>query len=282
MFAGNIQISSFRTPVAALVVDDTAASTMFPGHYIFPGGGKLGGDIRAGQEEISRAGKYDVGMPDTPRRRRGRPARVDRARIIAAARTMDPQTVTMQAVAEELGVDRKTLNYHVSDREGLLELVALDVLAERLPPPAAAPPADWQQALRDFAIGMHDALTQMGTLFEYVRMPLDAGLRPLESTEELLTVLVEAGFDPDDATRAASMLAQVVYVSARDAVLTTRNGGDHPQYQAMRAVLADAEPDRMPHVRRLVDQRQSGQLAFNLDVLIDGLSRRLPGEPSSG
>ena len=37
---------------------------------------------------------------------------------------MDPQTLTMQAVADELGVDRKALNYHVTDREGLLRLVA--------------------------------------------------------------------------------------------------------------------------------------------------------------
>ncbi|GIM93444.1 hypothetical protein [Paractinoplanes toevensis] len=49
-----------------------------------------------------------------------------------AARDMDPATLTMQAVAERLGVDRKALNYHVTDRDGLLELVAQETLSSLL------------------------------------------------------------------------------------------------------------------------------------------------------
>ncbi|WP_045746093.1 TetR/AcrR family transcriptional regulator [Actinoplanes rectilineatus] len=214
-------------------------------------------------------------MPEPRRPRRGRPARVDRARIVAAARTMNPETLTMQAVAEELGVDRKTLNYHVSDREGLLELVALDVLSTQVGTPPAAPPGDWRRSLRDFATTIHDGMAGMGALFEYVRMPLTAGLQPLETGERILSTLVGAGFSPDDAARAVTLVTQIVYTSARDAILTAGHGGVHPQVQAMRTVLAE-EPGAYMHL--LTGDQLSGtrtQLAFDLDIVIAGLEKRL-------
>src|SRR5271168_335957 len=70
----------------------------------------------------------DVVAPRT----RGRPARISRERIIAAARTIAPEALTMQKVADVLGVDPKALNYHVRDRDGLRELVAVDVFESEL------------------------------------------------------------------------------------------------------------------------------------------------------
>ena len=65
-------------------------------------------------------------------RARGRPARISRERIIAAARTIAPEALTMQKVADVLGVDPKALNYHVRDRDGLRQLVVLDVFESEL------------------------------------------------------------------------------------------------------------------------------------------------------
>jgi|HubBroStandDraft_3_1064219.scaffolds.fasta_scaffold12670_6 AcrR family transcriptional regulator len=76
--------------------------------------------MNVGSEAIDVPGFHDdVVAPRT----RGRPARISRERIIAAARTIAPETLTMQKVADVLGVDPKALNYHVGDRDGLRQLV---------------------------------------------------------------------------------------------------------------------------------------------------------------
>lgn len=71
-----------------------------------------------------------VDRVSSTRRSRGVRAGLDRRQIIDAARTLDPGAVTMQAVADVLGVDRKAVNHHVSDRETLLGLVAVDAFSE--------------------------------------------------------------------------------------------------------------------------------------------------------
>ena len=63
---------------------------------------------------------------DEPKRSKGRPPRIDREKILEAARTIDPDKVTMQAVADILEVNPTALNYHVGGREGFMRLVAMD------------------------------------------------------------------------------------------------------------------------------------------------------------
>jgi len=189
------------------------------------------------------------------RTRRGRPARIDRDRIVAVARGMDPRTLTMQAVAAELGVDRKSLNYHVSDRDGLLELVAADIPAAQVQPLPVA--GDWERTLRSFAVSMHEALVGLGTLLEYVRVPIAPGEQTPVPGEQLLAALIEAGFTAREAGRAVLMMSQFVYSAARDAILTAAGGGTHPQVAAL---LADIP---------ITGDR--AQLDFDLDVLVAGL-----------
>ena len=95
---------------------------------------------------LSRTGKYHALMVfgterrdvqdaagDTAKpRQRGRPRQITRERIVSAARTLAPEQLTMQAVADVLGVDPKALNYHVGDRETLRELVAVDAFTVEL------------------------------------------------------------------------------------------------------------------------------------------------------
>ncbi|SHN47701.1 TetR/AcrR family transcriptional regulator C-terminal domain-containing protein [Cryptosporangium aurantiacum] len=221
-----------------------------------------------------------MAQPDTGAatgRRRGRPPRIDRARIVAAARELDPETLTMQAVAERLGVDRKALNYHVNDRERLLELVASDALATRLGSLQLPHDGDWQDAVRVYTRAMRDAMIGIGALFDYVRMPLSGGEAALASVEGLLQVLVRAGFTADEAGRTVALLAELLVSSARDAVLIERHGV-HPQLVEVRRVLDAAPADAMPGLRGLRDlglQAGDAQLEFDLEVVLAGLEQRL-------
>ena len=79
------------------------------------------------------------------RRTRGQSAGLDRARIVAAARDLPIKSLTMQAVADRLGVDRSALHYHVPDRAALIELVAEDLFASSLSPRGIGPDTDWRE-----------------------------------------------------------------------------------------------------------------------------------------
>jgi AcrR family transcriptional regulator len=188
---------------------------------------------------------------------------------------MDPSTLTMQAVAERLGVDRKALNYHVTDRDGLLRLVAQDVLSEAagtFTPPAAD--AGWPEAVRVCATALRDGMIRTGALFDYAQLPMPAGLQALEPAEHLARALLAAGFTEEDAGRALAFVGEFAYASAKDAVMTSMCGV-HPQATELRRMLAEAPPSALPVIRRLSGRWPAAdQFAFDLDVLIAGLSHR--------
>ncbi|BBH67346.1 TetR family transcriptional regulator [Actinoplanes sp. OR16] len=189
---------------------------------------------------------------------------------------MDPETLTMQAVAERLGVDRKALNYHVSDRDGLLELVALDVLHAEVGETSLPEGADWREATRHIARGMRAGMVRTGALFEYVRMPV-GGLSTLAPAERYAETLIAAGFTEEQASRALAFLAEFVFSSARDAIMIARNGV-HPQVTEIRKALESTPADEYRALRRLLDthfQAGDAQLEFDLQIFIAGLETLL-------
>jgi AcrR family transcriptional regulator len=210
--------------------------------------------------------------------RRGRPSRIDRAQIVAAARDMDPQTLTMQAVAERLGVDRKALNYHVSDRDGLLELVALDVLRAEMGRISLPDDGDWRQAVRVYARSMRDGMARTGALFDYVKIPLASGKVMLAPTDQLIQILVTAGFATQDAVRVLAFIAEFIFTSARDLVLTEQHGV-HPQVTEIRRLLEESPAGDLPWLRRVTAMSPADpaddQLEFDLKMLIAGMEQML-------
>jgi TetR/AcrR family tetracycline transcriptional repressor len=217
--------------------------------------------------------------------RRGRPPRISREVIVATARAMDPAAITMQAVADALGVDRKALNYHVTDREGLLQLVAADSFAAAMEQVDLSHGGDWRDALRGLAQAMLSSLVATGALAPYVQSPLIGGTPVLVPIERVLATLVDAGFGLADAGRILGLVAEVVHSVARDTLLT-RDRPVHPQVTELLDVLGGDGGDQLPLLRQLLDAAvedaagdagPTEQLAFDLDVIIDGLAQRLAG-----
>src|ERR1700759_3393894 len=85
------------------------------------------------------------------RRTRGERAGLDIKTIIEAARTLEPEAITMQAVADPLGVDRSALNYYVTGRNALLELVAADAFSTHASQIEVPSDDGWQAACRAYA-----------------------------------------------------------------------------------------------------------------------------------
>ena len=93
------------------------------------------------------------GVPErAPARRRGRPRKLSRERIIAAALELldreGAEALTMRRLGAELGVEAMSLYRHVASRAELLDGVAALLAAEIAPQER---PADWADALRAFA-----------------------------------------------------------------------------------------------------------------------------------
>jgi AcrR family transcriptional regulator len=211
-------------------------------------------------------------------RQRGRPRQITRERIVAAARTLAPEALTMQAVAEVLGVDPKALNYHVGHRDGLRELVAVDAFEVELSRVALPTDGDWRDVLRSYAGALRDATVTLGVLATYFRLPA-TGLGALEPVERVLQELVAAGFSVDDAGHVLRMITEVGHAAGREAVFLSRSRV-HPHVSEVATALSSAAADAFPVLRQVVAARDADggdghQLEYSLDVIIAGLALKL-------
>ena len=215
-------------------------------------------------------------------RRRGGPLRIDRNKIVEAAREFDPQTMTMQAVADALGVDRKALNYHVTDRKGLLELVAADVFEEYFADAfhtylARTRSSDpWQHALRAWSHAARDGMVATGRLTNYYVIT-STNPAVFEPAESVLKSLRAAGFDSTTASRALIFATTFSMGVGRDMVLQ-RQLGEHPQGPEVRRLLdTTVDEERFEQLKVMIAANINGpddidtQFDFEIDVFIAGM-----------
>lgn len=213
---------------------------------------------------------------EMPRRTRGKRAGLDRAIIVEAARALAPEELTMQAVADRLGVDRKALNHHISDRDRLLELVAVDAFETQFTGTDVSG-GDWKTGCRAFASRMKDSLIATGALAEYFRFTGSGGISALEATETLLEKMVAAGFDEATAARSLTLLTNVAMSHARDVVVSTKFGL-HPQTIELQQFLESPAAPPLVVLRRVlaeVGTSDEAQFAHDVDVLLLGMEQLL-------
>lgn len=100
----------------------------------------------------------------------GRPAKLSRDAIVAAALRSDLHTLTMRDLAATLGVSHSALYRWVSDREGLFDLIS-EVMVERILPVSEPTPETWRDWLRDLAWKMHDEFLAVPGYAAHVATP---------------------------------------------------------------------------------------------------------------
>ncbi|KAA9133663.1 TetR/AcrR family transcriptional regulator [Microbacterium caowuchunii] len=223
-------------------------------------------------------------MPDPapPARRRGRGERagLDRDAIVAAARSLDPEAVTMQAVADVLGVDRKALNHHVGGREGLRELLAADTFTRRFAEIHIDPRSDWRDACRAFAEGTRRALLASGNLALQFRTASVSAVSAIRPAEAVIERMLAAGFDRVTAGRALLLLTTISAGFARDEVIGRTSGG-HPQVAEFRDLMAHERPAGLDVLQQLDESGfeafSDEQFAFDVDAFVTAMEARLRG-----
>lgn len=208
-----------------------------------------------------------------PKRRAGDRAGLDLAQIIAAARSIEPAALSMQAVATALGVDRKALNHHVGGRDALLEMVALQTLESSVEFGGVEACDDWKEACFAYGVGYAEGMSALGLLATYVPAGHPSAARKfLRPTEALLSKLLLAGFSDEQAQRLLAMLASLCLTWARDVV--EKRGGGEPRSRQLKEALSQVVRGTLPNLSRISLQSVStydrAQLNFTLEVLISG------------
>ena len=208
-------------------------------------------------------------------KRRGRPPRIDHAQIVAAARALPPGTLTMQSVADALGVDRTTLHYYVGDRDGLLELVVTDLFQSELRAIELPDDGRWQDFLRAHAIAVHRGVLKVGATNTHFRLRQNAGLA---ITERVLEALNRAGFSTEEAGRILNLTSGIAYSAAHDQLDTEQS--KLRQTPELARALNELPTADFPLLNEIVAARTDTTAAvrdfeFGLDVVIAGLEVRL-------
>jgi TetR/AcrR family transcriptional regulator, tetracycline repressor protein len=207
-----------------------------------------------------------------PRRPRGRPARISREQIVAVTRTIAPQELTMQAVADALGVSRKALHYYVGDRQGLLSLVVIDRFESELAVIELPTHTDWQSVMRGYARAFRDGLIQVGVTIEHRPLHGAGAAAALGLAEHVIAVLLGAGFAPADARKGLTAVANIAQSAAQAAIQSST--GQHDYGAETKDALNTTVPEQYPALRSVLtgpDPSHDEQFEFELDVTIAGL-----------
>lgn len=205
--------------------------------------------------------------PQAPaRRRRGRPAKLSRQAILAAALALldreGADALTMRRLGSELGVEAMSLYRHVKDRDELLEGLA-DFLATELEPRRGE--VEWPDALRTFAGELRALARRHPAAFSLVGMRVLATPYVLRPIEEVLASLRGGGFTPARAILAYRLVSSY----ARGYALAELSG-----------FAIEVAPDApLPAVRalgrRLASEPTESSFRAGLETIIAGLRAQL-------
>ncbi|MCX5042349.1 TetR/AcrR family transcriptional regulator C-terminal domain-containing protein [Aldersonia sp. NBC_00410] len=216
---------------------------------------------------------------------RGRPPRISREQIVSAARSVPRQDFSMKAVADAMGVSRKALHYHVSDREGLLNLMVIDHFESELGGAELPSDGDWQSTLRAYAHAYHRGIVQVGVTATHIQIHGIGGSASMALAEHVLQSLLTAGFDDRLARRALTTISNLAMTAGHNELLR-QQGGVTPQEAEVADALAHAPEDQFPALRRIVANAHAEgpgvdeQFNFELDLAIAGLVQLLAAHPS--
>jgi len=210
---------------------------------------------------------------------------LSRERIVdAAVRLADSdgvRAVTMRRVADELGFEAMSLYHHVADKGALLAAMTEAIVGEVAITGAAIHHDDWRDTVRARCLAargiMLDHPWAPGLISQQTESPVTAFML----FEELVSTLIDAGFDYDLAHRAIHSLGSLVLGFTNELFDPDPGNDEEIDEEAM---LAMAEG--MPHLLQIAQMgphESDGSLTacdtqaefeFTVTLIVDGLEAR--------
>lgn len=219
-----------------------------------------------------------------PVRLRRQKARLSREAVLAAAVVFADERgldmLSMRKLAELLGVEAMSLYNHVANKDDLLDAMVDTVIAEIALPTIGS---DWMAAMRARATSAHEMLLRHSWASMLIVSRINVGPAILRYTDATIGALRSAGFSYAMADHAISAIDSHIYGFT---LLKSNFPVDEQEYaSAAKQFLPMLPAETYPHARGLADEviagRHSGinELSFGLDLILDGLARRLRDDP---
>jgi AcrR family transcriptional regulator len=193
------------------------------------------------------------------------------------------EMLSMRKLAETLDVEAMSLYNHVANKDDLLDGMVDAVIAEVDLPDAATP---WMAAMRRRAISAHAMLLRHPWASILVVSRINVGPAMLRYLDATIGSLRAAGFSYAMADHAISVLDSHIYGFT---MLKANFPIDEGEYaRAAQQFLPMLPADLYPHARALAEEVGSGrhsgvnEFTFGIDLLLEGLARRLSGPPPAG
>jgi AcrR family transcriptional regulator len=214
-----------------------------------------------------------------PNQRQARRAPLTRDRILQAAVDLADRegiaAVTMRRLGQHLGVEAMSLYKHVADKDAVLGGIADRVAAEFVLP---SPDVDWRTALRESSLAAHAVLLRHPWAGPLMESMLEPGPARLAYLDAVVGVLRAAGFSLPDVAHAFGALDSHLYGFTMQVTSWSFDADDYADVAAATAAGLDAEryPNLVAMARMVAtEERPPLDFTFGLDLLFDGLERRL-------
>ncbi len=220
-----------------------------------------------------------MSSPELRPRKRGRPAQLSRAGIVAAAlelmRRQPDKDLTMQALATALKAAPMSLYTHVRNREDLLQAVAEEVLGEI----RISPGARWQDTVRCWAQALRAQLLRYPFIASQLRAGVATPAAWLELSNPLLLALRQAGLHGAQLADAQRWVSRVVIGSVLMELVLPSSVPD--EFSGVQKALQGLSPESrgawleiLPQLGRHDDD---AVFAYTLDRTLDALQGMVAG-----
>ena len=228
----------------------------------------------------------DVAEPDTAPKR----LPLTRERVLRAAVELADErglgALTMRTLGQELGVEAMSLYNHVTNKDdvldGLVEVVAGEVLAavEEIPPPAD--PSEWKAVMRARILAARDVLLRHRWAPGLMETRSKTPATVMRYFDSVLGLMLQGGFSIDLAHHALHALGSRVFGFSQELFMDGDGEQPEPEVAAMLMQQMASHYPNLLALMRVVNHDADSTIGgcddqfefeFGLDLLLDGLDR---------
>jgi AcrR family transcriptional regulator len=214
---------------------------------------------------------------------RGRPPSITLPQIVEGALRLGLDNLSLQQLADHLGVGLATLYRHIGSRDKLVRLASLELMLQRQ---FSADDADWAVIAHRYAETLLQALVAEPQLITELQRGRLGPHADIDVLDQFLTLLTCRGFSVEEGVRLFNSISMLLVGAATGQIgsRAAEEAGESWKLAARRA-LSERDDNELPLVRRAFPQfvEPSPELwQFALRSLLAGVAaargERLPDE----